>query len=138
MLIQNGRSSHYGQYDQSYHSKNASMATPPSLMQPPALNLEGDMATNSQFIQQRGQMRASNNNHSEFDTYHNQETDPNWNNEEQIASMFWEQRCMTMLDRFQWFFERFEILRNDYHSLSGEMQTMDSEDEWHVFQQHHD
>lgn len=52
--------------------------------------------------------------------------------------MFWEQRCMTLLDRFKWFYDRFDILRTEYHSLSEEMLKMDSEDEWHHFQQHHD
>jgi hypothetical protein len=52
--------------------------------------------------------------------------------------MFWEQRCMTMLERFEWFYERFQILRNDHITLNEEMQKMDSEEEWHVFQQHHE
>jgi hypothetical protein len=42
------------------------------LMQPPALNLEEPMDTNSQFFPQRGPMTMSNNQHSEFDTYHQQ------------------------------------------------------------------
>lgn len=52
--------------------------------------------------------------------------------------MFWEQRCMTMLERFEWFFDRFQILKNDHTILSEEMQKMDSEEEWHIFQQHHE
>jgi hypothetical protein len=50
-----------------------------------------------------------------------------WTQEAQIASMFWEQRCMTMLERFEWFYERFQILRNEHLTLSEEMQKMDSE-----------
>jgi hypothetical protein len=29
-------------------------------------------------------------------------------------------------------------LRNDHLALSEEMQKMDSEEEWHIFQQHHE
>lgn len=88
--LNQGRSSQNNQYGQPYPNKNMQLAQPPALIQPPALNVEDTMNTNSQFIQQRQpQMRSSNNQHSEFDTYHNQEDDPNWNNEEHIASMFW-------------------------------------------------
>jgi hypothetical protein len=47
-------------------------------MQPPALNAEEPMDTNSQFFHQRGPMTMSNNQHSEFDAYHQQEEDPMW------------------------------------------------------------
>lgn len=71
-----------------------------ALMQPPSLNQEETLDTNSQMYQQRGSMTQSNNEQSDYDTYHQQEEDPNWTHEAQIASMFWEQRCMTMLERF--------------------------------------
>ena len=71
-----------------------------ALMQPPSLNQEDTLDTNSQMYQQRGSMTQSNNEQSDYDTYHQQEEDPNWTHEAQIASMFWEQRCMTMLERF--------------------------------------
>jgi hypothetical protein len=41
-------------------------------MQPPALNQEEAIDSNSQMFQQRGPMTQSNNEHSEFDTYHQQ------------------------------------------------------------------
>lgn len=49
-----------------------------ALMQPPALNAEEPMDTNSQFFQQRGPMTMSNNQHSEFDGYQQQEEEPMW------------------------------------------------------------
>jgi hypothetical protein len=36
-------------------------------------------------------------NNDEYDNFHQQEEEQMWTNEAQIASMFWEQRCMTML-----------------------------------------
>jgi hypothetical protein len=69
MLHQNPtRSAHqpvaYGQ--QQFMNQNA------ALIQPPALNVEENMDTNSQFFPQRAPMTMSNNQHSEFDGYHNQ------------------------------------------------------------------
>jgi len=61
-----------------------------ALMQPPALHAESPMDTNSQFSQQqRGPMAMSNNQHSEFDGYQQQEEETMWTQEAQVASMFW-------------------------------------------------
>ena len=53
---------------------------PISLIQPPALNVEETINTNSQFLPQRGQgqMTVSNNDNSEFDMNPQQEGE--WNN----------------------------------------------------------
>ena len=40
----------------------------------------------------------SNNEHSEFEMYQNQEE--GWNNEIQVAAAFWEQKCYDMLGKF--------------------------------------
>lgn len=69
------------QHPQPYPNKNIHLAQPPSLIQPPALNVEENINTNSQFLQQRDMMATSNNQHSEFDGYHPQEEDPGWNQE---------------------------------------------------------
>lgn len=63
--MQNGqRGSHAGATYQNM-GKNA------ALMQPPSLNVDEPIDSNSQFFQQqRGPMTMSNNQHSEFDTYH--------------------------------------------------------------------
>ena len=45
---------------------------------------------------------------SEFDGYPQPDEEGNWGpNEAHIASMFWEQRCGTLFERFDWFYERF-------------------------------
>jgi hypothetical protein len=56
-----GRSSQYGQYGQPYPGKNMQLPQPPTLIQPPALNVEETINTNSQFLPQRGPMTVSNN-----------------------------------------------------------------------------
>ena len=79
---------------------------------------------------------SNNNENSEFDMYPNQEE--GWNNEIQVAAAFWEQKCYDMLGKFEWFYGRFEDVRNEYNGLSEEIQKMDTEEDWHLFQQHHD
>ena len=58
------------QYGQMAAPGPINMKQPASLIQPPALNVEETINTNSQFLPQRGnQMAISNNDNSEFDMY---------------------------------------------------------------------
>jgi hypothetical protein len=60
-----------------------------------------------------------------------------WGEQEQ-ANVFWEQKFFLIYEKFEWFGSRFEMLKSEYISLSEQLLSVDSEDDWNELKRQHE